>query len=138
MATPPPPPTPPIGAPAASTAGRCALLSCGCAALLVVLAVLAVVLGWKPFVRHGIASDLAGHAESVRHSDLAEAERDRVVAWIESLRARVLRDELEPGFMRWVEHDTRLTGILRDRRIGPEELARLEAELELIARAGAP
>jgi len=111
----------------------CFLTGCLIAALVVVGGCAAfLAIGWKPFVRYGITTDLTEYHSLVSASDLEAEPKARILDRIEALREQARHRTI--SFFRWIDYDESIRDIIEDKRIPPDELALLERELDRVEK----
>ena len=104
------------------------LIGCLVVALVVVGGcVVGLAVGWRSFLKFGIASDLDEFHELVKGSDLDAGKKDQLMGRLRALKARAREEPI--GLLRWIDYDEDVRGILEDHKVPPDELERLEDQL---------
>ena len=99
----------------------------------VLLVIIVIVVGWGPFVRFGVSSDINDYIEKIDAIGDGKPSNDELVQRLVAIRERV-REGHYLGLMRWMDYNTSIQSMLNDGVLTDGERARLAQELESLER----
>ena len=101
--------------------------------IVVILGVSVVILGWSSFVSYGVATDFSEYQEQVRTMQLDPELKQPLLLRLENLRERVRTKSLP--FLRWMDYDESIRGLIDDGELPPDEFQALTRELDRVETA---
>jgi len=97
-------------------------------ALLLMLGVLGVAMGWRKFTSYGIATDFTSYQAKIRPMDLAPEVKKPLLDKLDRLREKARVSPM--SFWRWIDYDESVKSMIDDGKLDPDEVEALNRELD--------